>query len=79
MTPECPHDVSFGMPSVEALEIAANAIRRRYVLPDTMQHPQVRSECIRLAYLIQAYGLATTLSVGGDIVSRYYRQRHPAR
>ena len=57
---ERPLEVPFGMPSPEALQLATAVIRQRYVLPETMQHPQVRSECIRLAYLIQAYGLAST-------------------
>jgi hypothetical protein len=57
---ERPHDAPLGMPSPEALQMATEAIRRRYVLPETMQHLVVRSECMRLAYLIQAYGLATT-------------------
>jgi hypothetical protein len=42
--------------------MATDAIRRRYVLPETMQHPEVRSQCMRLAYLIQAFGLASTES-----------------
>ena len=29
--------------------MATDAIRRGYVLPETMQHPEVRSECLRLA------------------------------
>jgi hypothetical protein len=62
MPVERPHDVPFGMPSPEALQIATDAIRRRYALPETMQHPEVRSECTRLAYLIQAYGLASAKS-----------------
>ena len=52
------HDVPFGQPSPEALQLAADIVCRRYVLPETIQHPEVRSECLRLAYLIQAYGLA---------------------
>ena len=56
---ERPHDAPLGMPSPEALQMATDAIRRRYVLPETMQHPEVRSECLRLAYLIQAFGLAS--------------------
>ena len=48
-----------GMPSTEALQMATDAMRRHYVLPETMEHPAVRSECLRLAYLIQAYGLAS--------------------
>ena len=57
---EHPYDVPLGMPSPEALQMATEAMRRHYVLPETMEHPTVRSECLRLAYLIQAYGLAST-------------------
>jgi hypothetical protein len=57
---ERPNDVPFGMPSPEALQMAIDAMRRDYVLPETLEHPAVRSECLRLAYLIQAYGLAST-------------------
>jgi hypothetical protein len=53
-------DAPLGMPSPEALRMASDAMRRHYVLPETMEHPAVRSECLRLAYLIQAYGLAST-------------------
>ena len=42
--------------------MATVAMRRHYVLPETIEHPAVRSECLRLAYLIQAYGLASTKS-----------------
>ena len=56
---ERPHDVPCGMPSPEALRLATAAISSRYVLPETIQHPHVRSECLGLAYLIQAYGLAS--------------------
>ena len=42
------HDELFGMPSPEALDLASDVIRRRYILPETMQHPHVRSECLRL-------------------------------
>ena len=59
MSTESFHDVPLGMPSPEALQMASDAIRRLYVLPETMQHPEVRSECLRFAYLIQAYGLAS--------------------
>ena len=57
---ERPRDPTLGMPSPEALRMATDAMRRYYVLPETMEHPTVRSECLRLAYLIQAYGLAST-------------------
>ena len=59
---ERPHDAPLGMPSPEALRMATDAIRRHYLLPETMQHPEVRSECMRLAYLIQCYGLTTAKS-----------------
>jgi hypothetical protein len=75
---ERPHDERFGMPSPEALKTATALIRRRYLLPDTMQHPQVRSECMRLAYLIQAYGLAATPSLGEDLWSPSVEQASPA-
>jgi hypothetical protein len=45
------------MPSSEALQLATDAIYRCCLLPETMQHPAVKSECMTLAYLIQAYGL----------------------
>ena len=51
---------SLGMPSREALRVATNAMRGRYMLPDTLQHHEVKSECLGLAYLIQAYGLTST-------------------
>jgi hypothetical protein len=59
MTTERPLDVSLGMPSLEAQRLATAVVRLRYVFPETMLHPEVRSECMRLAYLIEAYGLAT--------------------
>ena len=48
----------YGLPSPEAIQLANNFLLRRYALPETLQHPEVRSECLRLAYMIQAYGLA---------------------
>ena len=49
--------ILLGMPSPEALLAATNAMRSRCVLAETLQHHEVKSECLRLAYLIQAYGL----------------------
>jgi hypothetical protein len=63
---ERPRDVPLGMPSPEALRLATGAIRRRYVLRETMQHPQVRSECMRLAYFIQACGMGSTVATTPD-------------
>jgi hypothetical protein len=69
-------DAPLGMPSPEALRMASDAMRRHYVLPETMEHPAVRSECLRLAYLIQAYGLASTKPESQDDVTE--RQRDGA-
>ena len=56
---ERPHDLPLGMPSPEALQMATDAIRRHCVLPETMHHPAISFECTGLAYLIQAYSLAS--------------------
>jgi hypothetical protein len=70
---EHPRDVPLGMPSPEALRAASDAMRRHYVLPETMEHPAVRSECLRLAYLIQAYGLASTRPESQDAATEEQR------
>jgi hypothetical protein len=81
MTIERLLDVPLGMPSPEALRLATEVIRRRYVLPETMQHPQVRSECLRLAYTIQAYGLAVfpALRSGMEVRRNVARTAWPRR
>jgi hypothetical protein len=61
MQVERPREASLGTPSLGAVQVATDAIGRHYE-PETMRHPQVRSECMRLAYLIQAFGLATATS-----------------
>ena len=58
MRVERPREVSLGTPSLGAVQVATDAIGRHYE-PETMEHPEVRSECLRLAYLIQSYGLTT--------------------
>ena len=47
-------------PSPEALHLATAVIQRGYILPETMEHPVVKSETINLAFLIMAWGLAPT-------------------
>jgi hypothetical protein len=47
-------------PSREALQLATAVIQRGYILPETMEHPVVASECENLALLIMAWGLAPT-------------------
>jgi hypothetical protein len=71
-------DEPMGMPSPEALKLATDVVRRRYVLPETMDHPAVRSECMRLAYLIMAYDLVPH-SPGKADQSRKARPRPAAK
>ena len=47
-------------PSPEALHLATEVIQRGYMLPETMEHPIVKFECISLASLLVAWGLAPT-------------------
>jgi hypothetical protein len=47
-----------GLPSPEALQTATDALRRYFVLPETMLHPVVAGQATELAYLLMAYGLA---------------------
>jgi len=51
--------IMLGMPSAKALKMATDAVNRLYVLPETREHPVIRAECLQLAYLIQAYDLAS--------------------
>jgi CheY-like chemotaxis protein len=53
-------DRPMGLPSVEAMQIAADALSRQYLLPETMHHPAIQSATKRLAYTLMAYGLAAT-------------------
>ena len=53
-------DRPVGLPSVEALQMAADAMSRHYVLPETMRHPAIQSATRSLAYTLMAYGLAQT-------------------
>jgi CheY-like chemotaxis protein len=45
-------------PTPAAQAMAADAIGRRFVVPDTSGHPAIRSAILNLAYLITAYGMA---------------------
>ena len=47
-------------PAPEALHLATAVIRRGYLLPETMEHPIIKFECINLAYLFMAWGLPPT-------------------
>ena|SRR5579859_3764992 len=76
-----------GIPSARALQMATAAARHHYVLPETMEHPVVRAECLQLAYLIQAYGLASRppgahprlKGAAGQLAWQDDRPRVPAR
>ncbi len=46
------------LPSPEALKMAMDFVRRRYILPETVDHSAVQAECLWLANLIVAFGLA---------------------
>ena len=46
-----------GLPSPQALQMATDAIGRHFVLPETRQHPVIKSAAMELAYLLMAYGL----------------------
>jgi len=46
-----------GLPSHQALKIAADVARGNYVFPETLLHPVVASSIRRLAYELMAYGL----------------------
>ena len=45
-------------PAPEALHLATTVIRRGYMLPETAEHPIIKSEFINLALLVVAWGLA---------------------
>jgi CheY-like chemotaxis protein len=52
--------MAMGQPSAEALQTATDAVGRYCILPETMEHPVIRSACTRLAYHLMAYGLVPT-------------------
>jgi hypothetical protein len=57
---ECQHATNDQTVWPSALHLATAAVRRSYILPETMQHPAVQFECENLALLITAWGLAPT-------------------
>lgn len=50
-------DTPMGLPSALALQMAADAIGRMFVLPETRDHPAVQAASMELAYFLMAYGL----------------------
>lgn len=56
-SPPAHEEMPLGMPSPEALQMAAEAMGKHYIMPETMDHPAIRSACMRLAYTLMAFGL----------------------
>ena len=63
--PPCP-DTTMGQPFPEAWRMACERLSRRYVDPETLNHPLVVSECYNLACMLMAYGLVPTKPVTQD-------------
>ena len=45
------------LPSLQALKMATDIVRKGYILPETMLHPVIKSSIMQLAYRLSAYGL----------------------
>jgi CheY-like chemotaxis protein len=52
-----PRNLSFLAPTQAAQAMAADAIGRRFVFPETSENPAIRSAIMKLAYLITAYDM----------------------
>jgi len=55
-----PKNLSFLAPTKAAQAMAADAIGRQFVFPDTSENPEIRSAIMKLAHLITAYGMVPT-------------------
>jgi hypothetical protein len=49
---------SADLPTRQAVQMAREASRRCFILPETVSHPAVDYQVMSLAYLLMAYGLA---------------------
>ena len=45
------------LPSLQALRMATEIVRKGYVFPETILHPVIKSSIVQLAYRLSAYGL----------------------
>ncbi len=52
---------SADLPTLQAVQMAREALRRGFILPETVSYPAIDSQVMSLAYLVMAYGLATEL------------------
>ena len=50
---------SADLPTLQAVQMAREALRRGFVLPETVSFPAIDSHVMSLAYLLMAYGLVT--------------------
>lgn len=57
--------------------MAADAIGRRFVVPDTKAHPAIHSAIMNLAYLITAYGLVRNTPVTSLAVTKKIERTAP--
>ena len=48
---------SADLPTRQAVQMARDALRRGFALPETVSHPAIDSQVMSLAYLLMAYGL----------------------
>ena len=54
-----------GLPSPQALQAATDALRRQYVVPETVLHPVIVRQALDLAYLLTAYSMVPAEAVPG--------------
>jgi hypothetical protein len=50
---------SADLPTRQAVQMAREALRRGFVLPQTVCHPAIDDQVMSLAYLLTAYGLVS--------------------
>jgi CheY-like chemotaxis protein len=64
------------LPSLQSLAMAAEIVRKGYILPETMLHPVIRSSITKLAYDLVAYGL---VPAAPDLALATDRQRRSSQ
>jgi hypothetical protein len=61
---------SADQPTRHAMQMAREALRRGFVLPETVSHPVIEKQVMSLAYLLMAYGLVPEQREPDRIVTR---------
>lgn len=64
------------LPSLQALRMATEIVRKGYILPETMLHPVIKSSITKLAYELVAYGL---VPAEPELTSATDRRRRSSR